>query len=392
MNFSANYAIFYKKNGKYPNVFTRPDGDILKALTKLESSAGAVVVSSHKSAVFVDGRYTLAAKRCVDPDKFDILSLRNDEIIRWIEENLPKNSDIACDYECCTHREMNFFVDRLKDYRIVPVDLKKALNIAVEKFDLQVYYLNKSKNNRLSHIREAINQNNLDGYLLCDPCSTAWLLNIRDLNQKYTPVALGYLLVTKDGGNFLYMDNQYYCVGKFRSESDLLRDISRYSRIGIDKSQTPFSIKHHNFIDIKNPCMFPKAIKSQMEIDDIKLAAQKDSTAIINFLYWFHNNFGKMTELDVVDKLLYFRKQQDEFIGESFETIAAADENAAIIHYHPDLKSNRTIDNILLLDSGGQYKHGTTDITRTISIIEPSEEQKLFYTDRKSTRLNSSHS
>jgi Xaa-Pro aminopeptidase len=87
-----------------------------------------------------------------------------------------------------------------------------------------------------------------------------------------------------------------------------------------------------------------------------------------------------MTELEVVDKLLYFRKQQREFIGESFESIAAADENAAIIHYHPDLKTSRTIDNILLLDSGGQYKHGTTDITRTISIIEPSEEQKLFYT------------
>jgi Xaa-Pro aminopeptidase len=87
-----------------------------------------------------------------------------------------------------------------------------------------------------------------------------------------------------------------------------------------------------------------------------------------------------MTELEVVDKLLYFRKQQREFIGESFETIAAAGENAAIIHYNPALKTSRTVDDILLLDSGGQYKHGTTDITRTVSIIEPSEEQKLFYT------------
>ncbi|MDR0753680.1 MAG: aminopeptidase P family N-terminal domain-containing protein, partial [Holosporaceae bacterium] len=316
MNFSANCAILYKKNGKYPNVFTRPDGDILKVLTGLESSTGAVVVSSRKSVVFVDGRYALASKLYVDSSKFDILNLHNDEIIRWIEENLPKNSDIACDYECCTHREMNFFTDRLKDYRIIPIDLKKALNITVEKFDSQIYYLNKSQNNRLPYIMEAINQNNLDGYLMCDPCSIAWLLNIRDLNQKYTPVVLGYLLVTKDGSNFLYMDNQYNSVSEFKSENNLLRDISPYSRIGIDKSQTPFYVKHHNFIDIKNPCMFPKAIKNHMEIDDIKLAVQKDSTAIINFLYWFHNNSGEMTELDVVDKLFYFRKQQREFIGE----------------------------------------------------------------------------
>ncbi|MDR1112529.1 MAG: M24 family metallopeptidase, partial [Bacteroidales bacterium] len=380
MNFSTNHAILYKKNGKYPNVFTKPDGDILKALTGLESSAGAVVVSSHKSAVFVDGRYALAVRRYVDPSKFDILNLHNDEIIRWIKENLPKNSDIACDYECHTHREVNFFTDQLKDYRIVSIDLKKSLNMAIKKFDPRIYYLNKSQNNRLSHIMEAINQNNLDGYLLCDPCSTAWLLNIRDLNQKYTPVVFGHLLVTKDGGNFLYMDNQYTSVGKFKSESNLLQDISSYSRIGIDKFQTPFCIKHHNFIDIKNPCISPKAIKTHAEIDDIKLAAQKDSTAIINFLHWFHNNSRKITELDAADRLLYFRKQQHEFIGESFETISAADENAAIIHYHPDLKSNKIIDNILLLDSGGQYKCGTTDIARTISIIEPSKEQKLFYT------------
>ncbi|MDR2724184.1 MAG: aminopeptidase P family protein [Holosporaceae bacterium] len=379
MNFSPQQAILYKKNGKYPGIFTESGGDILKIITGLESSAGAVIISSEKSALFVDGRYAFAATKYVDSQKFDILDLRNEEITKWIEKNLPAGSSIACDYEYYTHSEMFFLTSKLKNYQIVQIDLKKALNIPSPKFAPHIYHLNRSVN-RWACLLDAINQNNLDGYLICDPCSIAWLLNIRDLNQKYTPVVLGYLLVTKNNENFFYLDNQYNSYGEFRSENDLQKDMSRFFRIGIDESQTPVCIKHGGFVDVKNPCLPLKSIKNSIEIDDIKLAAQKDSSAIINFLYWFHNNTKKITELDAVEKLLYFREQQEGFVGESFKTIAAADENAAIIHYHPCAETNRFVTNILLLDSGGQYKHGTTDITRTISIMEPTEEQKFYYT------------
>jgi Xaa-Pro aminopeptidase len=378
-NFPPNTdAVLFRKNEKYPGIFTQSDEDILKALTGLEASDGAVVISSEKSALFVDGRYTLAAKLQTDPNKFEILNLKNSEIVDWIQKNLPEKSNIAFDPQYYSHAEANFFITQLKNYQFTCINLKETLNIHSSKIDLNIYYID-CDSDRISHIIKTVHQNNLDAYLLCDPCSIAWLLNIRDLNQKYTPVVLGYLLITGSGEKIWYLDDRYNSPHDFKSENDLLCDLSKFTKIGID-TQTPFHLQHPNFVNVKNPCIFPKSIKNKSEIADIKSAAQKDSLAIINFLRWFHANTEKITESDAVEKLLYFRKQQIGFIGESFKTIAAADENAAIIHYSPNSKTNKYVNNILLIDSGGQYKHGTTDITRTISITEPTCEQKLFYT------------
>jgi Xaa-Pro aminopeptidase len=130
-----------------------------------------------------------------------------------------------------------------------------------------------------------------------------------------------------------------------------------------------------------NPCALPKAIKTIPEIADIKCAAQRDSVALINLLHWTYlNHANGITELQVAEKALYFRKMQLDFVGESFRCIAAADENSAIVHYSPDENSNKKIEKILLLDSGGQYKYGTTDITRTVCFSKPTDERKMLYT------------
>lgn len=379
-NFPKNLdAILYRKKEKYPNIFVRSENDILKKITGLDASDGAVIVSRKKSALFVDGRYTLAAKQYVDQNEFEVLDLKDSGIVDWIKKNISEGSNIAFDPNYYTHSEIVFFTKQLKQHCFTPTDLKTMLDVSSKKIDLNIYYIDNVVD-RISPISKTIRQNNLDAYLLCDPCSIAWLLNIRDLNQKYTPVALGYLLITNDCKTTLYLDDRYDSLHKFKSEKDLLHDLSQFTKIGVDRSQTPFYLQHSNFVDLKNPCISPKSIKGESEIDDIKLAVRKDSLAIINFLNWFHSNTEKITELDVSDKIQCFRKQQDGFIGESFKTIAAADENASIIHYSPTLKTNKCINNILLIDSGGQYKHGTTDITRTISITEPTSEQKLFYT------------
>jgi Xaa-Pro aminopeptidase len=379
-NFLKNAdAILYRKNEKYPGIFVSSQEDILKAITGLEASDGAVVVSSEKSALFVDSRYTFAAKLQTDSNKFEILNLKNNEIVDWIKKNLSEKSNIAFDPQYYSHEEVDFFAAQLKNYCFTQINLKEVLNIPPEKFDLNIYCIDR-ESDRISCVSETIARNNLDAYLICDPCSIAWLLNIRDLNRKYTPVVLGYLLLTNAGEEILYLDDRYDSPHDFKFEKDLQSDLLKFEKVGIDKSQTPFHLRHPNFIDLKNPCIFPKSVKNKAEISDIKSAAQKDSLAIINFLRWFYANTEKIRESDVVEKLLYFRKQQDGFIGESFKTIAAADENAAIVHYSPSSQTDKYIDNILLIDSGGQYKHGTTDITRTISRREPTSEQKLFYT------------
>jgi len=363
-------AILYKKNSKYPDVFTDAENEIFRTLTGLDFSAGAVVIARKKSALFVDGRYSLAAKLSVDPNKFEILDLKNTKITQWIEENLPTNSVIACDFQYFTHEEMAFFINRLEGYRFSSVNLQKVSEISEATSDAELYYLGDVDDTKFNHIRKEISKNDLDAYLICDPCSVAWIYNMRDLNRKHTPIPLANLLVFKDGQK-LYFDNQY---------DDLQQELANLSRVGIDVSQTPFSLQHRDFVPIKNPCLLPKSIKTKKEIAEIKLAARKDSIAITNFINWFCNTTEKITELDAAEKLLSFRKEQEGFIGESFKTIAAADENAAIIHYSPTEKTNKVIENILLLDSGGQYKHGTTDVTRTICKHSPTEEQKLCYT------------
>ncbi|MDR1983165.1 MAG: M24 family metallopeptidase [Holosporaceae bacterium] len=371
-------AILYKKNSERPGLSDESQ-DIFQLMAGIESSDGAVIISRKKSAIFVDGRYTLAAKQQANLDKFEILNLRNDEIIKWAKENLPRNSQIALDYRYYTHDEIAIFTNNWKNFKFVNIDLERTLKIPPQQFDFEIYRLNNS-GGKLLWVMEVIEKNNLNAYLLCDPCSIAWLLDIRDLNRKYTPVVACNLLVTKDSRKFLYLDNRYRFCNQFKFENDLKKDLLKYSRIGIDRSQTSYHIKHRNFVDLKNPCILPKSLKSKVEIDHMKLACIEDSVAIINFLYWFHNNTEKITELTVVEKILYFRKQREGFVGESFKTIAAADEHSAMVHYYPNVNSNKTIDNILLIDSGGQYKHGTTDITRTLSRFDPTEEQKFFYT------------
>ncbi|MDR0678442.1 MAG: aminopeptidase P family protein, partial [Holosporaceae bacterium] len=351
-------AFIHRKNSERLDL-TDESFDIFQSITGVETSDGAVIISHKKSALFVDDRYTLAAKQQADPCKFEILNLKNDKIAQWMEKNLPSRGRIALDYKYYTHGEMALFARHSKSFKFVPVSLNRAFNIPSAQFDPDVYHLN-NKENKLSWIVEIIEKNDLDAYLLCDAYSIAWLLDIRDLNRKYTPVVACNLLITKNSKTFLYLDNAYRPHYQFKSEKDLKKDLVKFSRIGMDKSLTPFHIKHRNFIDIKNPCILPQSLKSKVEINNIKLASIKDSEALINFLYWFHSNTKKITELEIAEKILHFRKQQEGFVGESFKTIAAADEHSAMIHYYPSASSNKTIDNILLIDSGGQYKHGTT--------------------------------
>ena len=190
------------------------------------------------------------------------------------------------------------------------------------------------------------------------------------------------MLITAQNQIILYFDDDYVFDSEitYKRQKDLPTELKKYARVGTDFSEAPCSIKAENLIDIKNPLIFPKSIKNNSEIQNMREAAKKDSVAIVNFLYWFHNCGKKVSELEVAEKILQFRRQQSGFIGESFECIAAADENSAIVHYEPTERSNAIVKNILLLDSGGQYFHGTTDITRTVALQTPSLEQRLFYT------------
>ncbi|MDR2107732.1 MAG: M24 family metallopeptidase [Holosporaceae bacterium] len=372
-------AVFFRKSSRN-SLFEESAAEIFRSLSGLEASDGVVILSRKKSAIFVDGRYALAAKRCVNQKKFEILKLKNAEIIKWMEENLPQNHKISYDPAYCTLNESELLSNRFSKHKFIETDLKKTLNIRTTKRDPDIYRIPGGRDAFSPFIRETIEQNNLDAYLICDPCIVCRILHIRDLGQKYTPVLSCKMLITRNSEKILYADEKYNPHPLFKSEKELSQDLAKYSRIGTDKSRAESRIKHRGLIDVNNLLALPCSVKNEAEIEDMKTAAQKDSIALINFLYDLHRNGAKITESEAAESLLRFRKRQDGFIGESFPAIAAADENSAIVHHVPDSETTKTVEKILLIDSGGQYKNGTTDITRTVSVGEPTAEQKFFYT------------
>lgn len=370
-------ALLYIKNSLYPNFNDDEGADFFKMLCGLKASAGAVVVSMDKSAVFVDGRYELAAKMSVDSKKFSIESLSLKEIINWIKNNLRLGSRIAFDPRFFSHSLLKKIKSELADYDFSKINLDSVFG--VKKFQRKSEIISwKFDESKFNSIYKIISENNLDGYLICDPCSSAWLLNQRDVKTKNVPVSLGYLLVTKNKEKLFYFDDNYPSYyGK--NVRDLMEDISSLKKIGLDFDEAPAFINSANLFDIKNPIPDVKYIKTTEEIENIKKITIEDSEAIVKFLYWFYHA-ENISELDCVNQIFSYRKESPNFVGNSFDTIAAANGNSAIVHYTPSSDTNKQIEKFLLLDSGGQYKFGTTDITRTLAKNQPSDTEKLYYT------------
>ncbi len=370
-------ALLYIKDGLYPGFNDDENTDFLKVISGLKASAGAVVVSKNKSAVFVDGRYELAAKLSVDQSKFSIESLSLKKIVSWVKSNIKSKSEIAFDPRFVSHSLLKKIKIELSDYNFAEINLDSIFETKTFKRESEIISWEYEKS-KFDSIYEIISENNLDGYLICDPCSSAWLLNRRDIKTKDIPVSLGYLLISKDKEKTFYYDDNYQNSSE-KKISNLLQDISKFSKIGVDYEEASAFIKSKNLVDIKNPIPNLKYMKTEKEIEDTRKAAVEDSEAIIDFLSWFYDN-DNITEMDCVDRILSSRRRSKNFIGNSFDTIAAADENSAIVHYSPSAKTNKRIEKFLLLDSGGQYKFGTTDITRTLTKGQPTNLEKLYYT------------
>ncbi len=375
--YSQYDALLYIKNSQYCGI-KGEEADFLHILSGLKASAGAVVLSHNTNAVFVDGRYELAAKLSIDSTKFEIHSLSKKHIIDWIKTSIAPNSTIAFDPRFFSYKTIHAFKEELIEYNFVDINLDKLFNISSHKRKSQIISIPEEySEEKFLSIYEIIKNYNLDSYLICEPTCVSWLLGKRDLETKNTPVILGYLLITKDHQKLLYVDNSYDL--SYPSIDKLFTDLQKFSAVGGDFSEIPFFLKHHNLLNIKNPIPNFKCVKSDTEISNIKNITLEDSAAIINFIYWFEQQ-ENLSELDCVNKIQNLRKYSSNFIGNSFDTVAAADEHSAIVHYSPTVDSNKIVKNILLLDSGGQYKYGTTDITRTLSKKTPSAQEKFYYT------------
>lgn len=362
-------------------------------LTKLCGFTGTngllIVTKDNKCPFFTDGRYITQARNQLDRGNFQVYNIQEEDPREWVKANLTLTTSIGYYLQYFTVKEIRKYEDICK---LVPYSIKKEISRREQK--IVSHAAGESSKNKCEKVAKSIDKE-ADAVLLTDPNSISWLLNLRNENAKYTPCILGRAILYKSGNVDLFVQDKEHSTIEANlgnhinifDISELENSLHKLNSIVIDPNTTPMSImaviKDKQVAEREDPCLIYKAVKNQIEITGAINAHIRDGVAVTNFLHWLENNIGnEVTELNAEEKLLEYRKEQDLFKQPSFPTISAFNENGAIIHYRASSKTNKVIQKsgLYLIDSGGQYLNGTTDVTRTVAIGNPTSEQIAHYT------------
>ena len=386
---------------------------IIRWLTGFTGSAATVVITNSFAGLWTDSRYFLQAEKQLSGSGFEFVKpgrfQRNDYMDFICETSGPGNK-IGIDGRIFSISQLRKLENRLKD-KEVSFDTECEITDTLwtdrpglpfsSAFDHPVEFSGKARSVKISEVRKQMVAENSDYHLLTSNDDIMWLLNIRGSDLKYSPLLLSYALIGKDQ-ILLFIDEAKIPL-KLASEFDnlgitlmpyeeinnVIPSVTEGSSVLINPLATSVSL--YNSISGKSiiiekitiPARL-KAIKNKTEIENICNVMVRDGVALTKFFCWFDFNSGKlpMTEKSLSEKILEFRSQQKDFLGPSFATIAAYNENSALPHYTTETGSGAEIGErgMLLIDSGGQYMGGTTDITRTIPVGIPSAQQKRDFT------------
>ncbi len=364
-------ALIIPHADEWQNEYLPPFAERLAAATGFTGSAGCAVIGLEKAVLLTDGRYQLQAKDQVDLDFFDIAHSGHISLIDWIEENIQGEGFVFIDPKCHSVREfeslsklnVNFTCDNWVD-RIWE---EKPTFLPSTPFDMDPRYIDVSFQDKK---RLILRKMTTDFLIITSPESLCWLTNQRGSDIPHTPVFLGFGILSLQGE---------FKVFSLASLEDVLTPI-RGKKVSIDPSRCSLWIRqilemgNNEILHQEDLCLLPKACKTPSELDGMRDAHKADAIAMIEFLALLEQEIKtkSLTEIESSDLLLSHRKGQPSFLDLSFATISGADENGAIIHYKVNPKTCGTItkDSIYLLDSGGQYTSGTTDITRTMAFKE----------------------
>ncbi|QED23245.1 aminopeptidase P family protein [Candidatus Deianiraea vastatrix] len=373
--FNESEILLIPSQDEFLSEYVNPDRSLLKFVTNFSGSNGiAAIRKKGKNFLFTDARYTISAKNELNIDTFEVIDMAQTSIMEKLKsENITKIAIIS-DY--FSHS----FVEKLKLHFTVnlisKLDVFREFNFNPEIQNSKIFHHENqfSGMQACEKIEKIRNKLNKKPYFITDPASICWLLNIRGRDQNCTPIVNCFAIIDEKNihliGNF---ENEIDIPVLFWRFTDIEKIVKNYDEILITKNQANSQIvdlisKNCKITDTQNPILIEKAVKNPIEIANIKIAHQKDAIAMRKLIAWTRENAGSITEIDVAQKSIEFRAEDKDFICPSFETIAGFNENGAIIHYKPSLQTNKKIekDGILLIDSGGQYKFGTTDITRTL--------------------------
>ncbi len=383
----------------------------LQWLTGFEGSAGSAVVLPEEAAIFVDGRYTLQVRSQVSATEWSYQSVPETSITEWLKEHAGEGARIG--YDPWLHT--NDWVKRAK----VALKARGAELVAVEqnpidkiwndrpeasKAKLVVHdekHAGKSAAEKRTEIGDWLAQQKADAAVLSALDSIAWAFNIRGQDVSRTPVALAYALVHADGTADLFVASekigpevqQHLGNGvRVHERSAFESGLSelRGKAAVVDPERAVAAIfdalerAGAKVLPMRDPTVLPRAIKNSAEVAGHKAAQTRDGATIARFLHWIDVEApsGSVDELTASDRLEALRRENVEFRDLSFDSISGAGPNGAIVHYRSSEKTNRKLElgSLYLIDSGGQYVDGTTDITRTVPIGEPTAEMRDRFT------------
>jgi Xaa-Pro aminopeptidase len=381
----------------------------LRWLTGFAGSWGMAILTLTKGAIFVDGRYTIQVRQQVDTKLFTPHHLVDEPPATWIAENLKKGDVLGYDPWLLTVDQAERFAAACAKAgaKLQPLasnlidaiweDQPKRPTASLSVQPLQ--FAGQSVADKLAMISKLLAKAEADATVLTQPDSVAWVFNIRGHDMPYTPVVLAYAILRKKGKAELFIDKaklpedvqahlkKSVTIKKPAEFESSLKALGK-SAVQIDGNWAPAKIKlalgKAKIINAIDLCVLPKARKNKTEQEGARAAHRRDGVAMSRFLCWLEEAAprGGLTEWSVAEKLEQFRKDTGMLLDLSFDSIAGAGPNAAIPHYHvdPDDCLPLNIDEIFLIDSGGQYQDGTTDITRTVIVGEPTEEMRDRFT------------
>ena len=361
-----------------------------------------IIILKDINYLFVDGRYTLQAER-QSGKKFKIITFPNK-----MPKNVLKNKKISLGFDpkILTKKFLNTFFGGTK-IKLIPLDenlidkfWRRKENKKIEKFYvLPNFELSHKYNYKINKVISNLKKKNADYQLITASENNAWLLNIRGKDSNYTPIPNCYMLVNKNKNVLFFSNPRKISIGfkkKFKNIKFLdiqlinktLNKINGKNFIIDDNTCSIFYEKlistNNKIVNYKDPVYFYKSIKTEKEINNMKKAHISDGLALTKYIFWIKKNFNKkkITEISGSEKLLSLRKNNKDYLFSSFPTISGTGPNGAIIHYKPTKETNLRLKkgDIYLVDSGGQYKFGTTDVTRTISLQNTNKRIKNIFT------------
>lgn len=391
-------------------------GDYFKSrefISGFNGSAGTVIVTKDEAGLWTDGRYFIQAESQLEGSTIKLFKMGQEgcpTTDEYLYKNMPEGGTLGFDGRVISAREGATLAEKLSkkgikiEYQYDLIDSiwpdRPALSDS-KAFLLDVKYCGESFSSKLARLREKMSEKGTSTHVITTLDDIAWLFNIRGGDVKYNPVVLSYAVITLKEV-YLFVDEsklneeilnelakENVQIKPYNDVYEFVKNIDKTEKVLLDGTKLSYTIYNNipcevEKVDEFNPVMFFKAQKNEVELENIRNSHVKDGVAFTKFMYWLKKNVGKMeiTEISATQKLEDLRREQEGFFEPSFNTIAAYKEHAAMMHYSATPESNYKLEaeGLFLVDSGGQYYDGTTDITRTTVLGPISDELKLHFT------------